>query len=150
MTTTPAAMSGINEHHPFPDCVDADEDRTFYEVPLHDGSGFQYVIIRAKRYMDERQRDLVRRGLVSIEDFYPEVKWMDHMPSDGTMWLYAVESIEVDSQHHENQLMFDDNAKNFAERIFDSFEEALRYCRETFEIDIVDFKESSKTHYPQT
>jgi hypothetical protein len=149
MTTPPEPMTGISEHRPFPDCMEADQDRSFYEAPLHDGSGFRYVILRAKRYMDERQRDLVQRGLVAIEDFYPEVRWMDHPPSDAAIWLYAVESIEVDSKHHENQLMFDDNARNFTERIFDSFEEALCYCRESFGIGMSDFRKSSKTHYPQ-
>jgi hypothetical protein len=142
-------MHKIDSFHPFPPEVDGDMTGAYYERSVNDGATSLYVIIRPRRYLTERDVQLIESGQLSIEDLHPEVRRLGRVPRPDTLWLYELESFEVDREHHEDQETFNDHAKNYAAKVFDDFGDLIEYCKQTFQISGRDFKKRSATHYPE-
>ena len=140
----------IGPHHPFPRGINGDKSGAYYERPLRNGSASLYVILRPRRYMTERDSDLVERGQFTVEELHPEVVRLGRQPQPGTLWIYEVESFEVDREHHGNPESFNDHANNYDLQVFDDFEDLMAYCKGRFQVSEGDFKKSWETNYPQS
>jgi hypothetical protein len=138
----------IGANRPFPPDVEGDMSGAFCERPLRGGAASLYVIIRPRRYMTERDAELIAKGKFSIEELHPEVRRLGRQPPPDTLWLDEVESFEVAREHHENQETFNDNAGNYVAEVFDDFVRLLEYCQAKFQISERDFTRSGATNYP--
>jgi hypothetical protein len=138
----------IDEQHPFPRALPADAHGSWYERPAATGRPAFYLVLRAKRYMPGRFREFVEKGQFTIEELHPQVTRLPEPPPPDTLWLYEVESYEVDQVHHTDQETFIGHARNFKSVVFADFDAAMDYCRRTFQLSMSDFKKRSETHYP--
>ena len=143
-------MHRIGPFNAFPPELQGDMNGAFYERPIRNGSASLYLIIRPKRYMTDRDRELVEQGHFSIDELNPGIKLLGRYPHPDTLWLYEVESFEVNREHHENQEVFSDNANKYNCLVFDNYDEMMKYCREEFSVSAEDFRKSWSTNYPQS
>jgi|KBSMisStandDraft_5_1062788.scaffolds.fasta_scaffold70833_2 hypothetical protein len=138
----------INESHCFPGALQSDAHGAWYERPAALGRPALYVTLRAKRYMTERDHKWVEKGQFTIEELHPLVRQLAVLPPPDTLWLYEVESFEVDQEHHTDQETFIDHKESIKSAVFSDFDAAMDYCRRTFQLAMSDFKKRSQTNYP--
>lgn len=143
-------MYRSNPYRPFPPDVRGDEQGAFYERVLDDGAASLYVIVRPRRYTTDRDERLRESGPFSDEELHPQVGRLGREPRPGTLWIYEVESFEVDRDHHGDQETFADNARSYTSEVFDDFNDLMDYCEHTFRMSPRDFRTSWETRYPQT
>jgi hypothetical protein len=141
-------MYQTGPYRPFPSEMRADDSAAFCEIPLSDGSGSTYVIMRARRYLEESDVSMMERGIFSFEEMYPELKDLGYRPPDENFWIYRVESFDVAKEHHVDQEVFADYSQNYKQVVFVTFDTSLAYCQREFGISLENFKKRWETNYP--
>lgn len=133
---------------PFPASMSGDLEGAFVDRLLDDGDVL-YVIIRPRRYLTARDRELIDQGRVSLEELHPEVRRLVRTPPAETRWLYELESFRVAQGHHDDQETFNDNATHYRSTTFDDLSVLLDHCRKEFGVSSSDFTVRASTRYPE-
>lgn len=135
-------------HRPFPAPMEGTTVGAFFERIDDGGATSFYLIIRPRRYLTARDRELIDQGRFSLGELHPEVLRLGRTPAPETLWLYELESFKVAREHHGDQDAFNDNATDYRSEIFDDLASLLDHCRKEFGVSASDFKKSDATNYP--
>jgi hypothetical protein len=133
---------------PFPAPMEGNMEGAFFERILDGGATSFYLIVRPRRYLTARDRELIDQGHFSLEELHPEVPRLGRTPAPDSLWLYELESFKVAREHHSDSDAFNDNATDYSSQIFDDVASLLDHCEKEFGVSASDFKNSAATNYP--
>ncbi|ATY91956.1 hypothetical protein PEC301296_40960 [Pectobacterium carotovorum subsp. carotovorum] len=147
----------ISPYSPYPYGFRGDIKKGSYcEVDINEGKGTRFIIIRPKAYFPqdtiERDIDLIKKGISTLEDLYPDVIRLGYIPDRlETFWLYNLNVCDIDKVYLEDSdsEVFAANVKYDEYYTFDDFYKCMDFVKKEFGVNEKDFKKDWETSYPQ-
>ncbi|GKW14963.1 hypothetical protein PEC301937_09130 [Pectobacterium carotovorum subsp. carotovorum] len=147
----------ITPYNPYPYGFRGDSrDGSYCEMDINGGQDLRFIIIRPRAYfpeeMIEREMNFLEKGIMTLEDIYPEVKALGYTPDrKDVFWLYNLNVCDIEKQYLE-----DSDSEVFAAQVkydeyytFDDFYKCMDFIKQTFGVNESHFKKSWETSYPQ-
>ncbi|MCY9847291.1 hypothetical protein [Pectobacterium jejuense] len=147
----------ITPYNPYPYGFRGDvRDGSYCEVDINEGKDSRFIIIRPRAYfpegMFEREMGFLEKGMLTLEDMYPEVKVLGYVPDrKNVFWLYNLNVCDIEKQYLE-----DSDSEIFAAHVkydeyytFDDFYKCMAFIEQTFGVHESHFKKNWETRYPQ-
>lgn len=148
-------MYSVNQYSPYPYGFGGDAKTGAYcEIDINNGKTSRFIVIKARAYMKDKERkmQLVRDGVMSWEDIYPEIIHLGYFPdSNYVFWLYRVYVCDIDKNllKESDSEIFAMNAVNCEEFVFDDFEKCISFLMKKYEVCYESFVKKWQTNYPR-
>lgn len=147
----------ITPYNPYPYGFRGDvRDGSYCEMDINGGKDSRFIIIRPRAYfpeeMLEREMGFLEKGMLTLEEMYPEVKALGYVPDrNNVFWFYNLNICDIEKQYLEDSdsEVFAAHVKDDEYYTFDDFYKCMAFIKQRFGVNESHFKKNWETRYPQ-